>query len=138
VRLSREYRARLALDAWAASALGYGRYQARQTREDLGAVRRLLALWEVAREGLEWHSDARDAGAELEALAEEVAKYEALWLATATTPVARRRAYSILYELGVVNIDQRPPLGGLGRAGAIRVYHRRGKQKQKQRQQGWR
>jgi hypothetical protein len=151
VRLSREYRARLSLDVWAASAYGYGRERARRVREDLGAVRRLLGAWEAEREGYEWHSDAREAGEELAALAEETTRYEALWVETATTPYAgealkliglaenlprvRRRAYSILYGLGVVNEKERPPGGGLGRAGAERVYHRRERER-KQPQQG--
>lgn len=153
MRLRREYRARLALDVWAASAPGYSRERARKVGEDFAAVRRLLGAWEAAREGLEWSRDARRAGEELAALAEEVAGYKALWERTATTPCAgealkliglaenlprvRRRAYSILYELGVVNANQRPRLGGLGRAAALRVYHRRNEdRKQKERQQG--
>jgi hypothetical protein len=143
VKLSREYRARISLDVWAASALGYNRERARRVRGDLRAVRRLLASWEAAREGLERRcgTEIKGASGELAVLAEETARYEELWGQTATTPYAeealkliglaenlprvRRRVYSILYELGVVNEKERPPGGGLGRAGAERVSRRR-------------
>ncbi len=152
MRLSREYRARLALDVWAASAYGYGRERARRVREDFEAVRRLIGAWEAAREGLERRcgTEMQGASGELAVLAEEVARYEELWGQTATTPYAeealkhiglaenlprvRRRAYSILYQFGVVNEKERPPGGGLGRAGAERVYHRRERERKGRRE----
>lgn len=148
----RAWRARTSLDLWASrTAPLWARQRAERVREDLEGVRRLLSLWAGERAGLEWSTDARGAGRELDVLAEETADYETLWLQMATTPVAgetlrlialaenlprvRRRAYSILYELGLTDASERPPEGGLGRAGAERVLRRR-KKDQAAKQQG--
>lgn len=145
MKLSPDYRARLALDVWAECAGGWSdQERAKAVREDFAAVRHLLGVWEAVQEGLEWNPDARALGEEMAVLASDVYAYTTLWEWAATTPYAggtlklinrpenlpraRRRAYSILYELGEVDADQRPRLGGLGKAGALRVFYRREKE----------